>query len=183
MISDIGKKHMDECVYDPLTRYVKLRVAHAPGMPGTFSPPPRLSDLDMHHGTCLTHVPWCMPESLTSGFLWSCWREKVPGIPSACTTLDITQLARGPYFMTPLRNIKHCLTTLCKVNYIYAFGRSHHWWHTTNLVVCNKQLRKWQPIVQICWVAAIHTFNHSAHIIKNTLPGCEMAHWLQMSFV
>ena len=24
----------------PLTRYVKLLVAHAPGMPGTFSPPP-----------------------------------------------------------------------------------------------------------------------------------------------
>ena len=24
----------------PLARYVKLRVAHAPGMPGTFSPPP-----------------------------------------------------------------------------------------------------------------------------------------------
>ena len=24
----------------PLTRYVKLRVVHAPGMPGTFSPPP-----------------------------------------------------------------------------------------------------------------------------------------------
>ena len=24
----------------PLSRYVKLRVAHAPGMPGTFSPPP-----------------------------------------------------------------------------------------------------------------------------------------------
>ena len=31
------------CIIDfhgPLTRYVKLRVAHAPGMPGTFSPPP-----------------------------------------------------------------------------------------------------------------------------------------------
>ena len=26
--------------HGPLTRYVKLRVAHAPGMPGTFSPPP-----------------------------------------------------------------------------------------------------------------------------------------------
>ena len=26
--------------YGPLTRFVKLRVAHAPGMPGTFSPPP-----------------------------------------------------------------------------------------------------------------------------------------------
>ena len=41
----------------PLARYVKLRVAHAPGMPGTFSPPPRVSDPDMHHGTCVKHVP------------------------------------------------------------------------------------------------------------------------------
>ena len=58
----------------PLARYVKLRFAHAPGMPGTFSPPARASDPDMHHGTCVTHVPWCMPGSLTSGFLWSRWR-------------------------------------------------------------------------------------------------------------
>ena len=27
-------------LYGPLTRYVKLRVAHAPGMSGMFSPPP-----------------------------------------------------------------------------------------------------------------------------------------------
>ena len=27
-------------VHGPLTRYVKLRVSHAPGMSGTFSPPP-----------------------------------------------------------------------------------------------------------------------------------------------
>ena len=27
-------------VHGPLTRYVKFRMAHAPGMPGTFSPPP-----------------------------------------------------------------------------------------------------------------------------------------------
>ena len=26
--------------YGPLARYVNLRVAHAPGMPGTYSPPP-----------------------------------------------------------------------------------------------------------------------------------------------
>ena len=62
--------------YGSLTRYVKLQVAHAPGMPGTFSPSPQVSDTDMHHGTCLTHVPWCMPGSLTSGFLWIRWREK-----------------------------------------------------------------------------------------------------------
>ena len=63
-------------VNGPLTRYVKLRVAHAPGMPGTFSPPPRDSDPDLHHGTCVTHVPCCRPGSLTSGFLWSQWRGK-----------------------------------------------------------------------------------------------------------
>ena len=61
----------------PLARYVKLRVAHAPGMPGTFSPPQRVCDPDMHYGTCVTHVPRCMPGSLTSGFLWSRWRGKL----------------------------------------------------------------------------------------------------------
>ena len=45
-------------------------------MPRAFSPPPRVSDPDMHHNTCVTHVPWCMPGSLTSGFLWSWWRGK-----------------------------------------------------------------------------------------------------------
>ena len=60
----------------PFTRYAKLRVAHAPGMPGTFSPPLRFSNPDMHHGTCVTHVSWCMPGSLTSCFRWSRWQGK-----------------------------------------------------------------------------------------------------------
>ena len=59
-----------------LARYIILWVAHAPGMPGTFSPPPRVSDPDMHHGTSVTHVPRWMPRSLTSGFLWSRRRRK-----------------------------------------------------------------------------------------------------------
>ena len=80
-----GMAYSDAFIFDissstithgPLARYVKLRVVHAQGMPGTFSPPPRVSDPDMHHGTCVTHVPWCMPGSLTSSFLWSRWREK-----------------------------------------------------------------------------------------------------------
>ena len=60
----------------PFARYVKLRVAHASWMPETFSPPPRISDPDVHHDTCVTYVPWCMPGSLTSGFLWNRWRGK-----------------------------------------------------------------------------------------------------------
>ena len=88
-----GKKHRLD--HGPLTRYVKFRVAHAPRMPGTFSPPPiskkqPVSDPGMHHGTCLMHVPWCMSGSLTCGS-----GENVPGIPGA--TCNITYLARGPW--------------------------------------------------------------------------------------
>ena len=57
--------------------------AHAPGMPRTFSPPPRVRDPDMHHGTCVTHVPWCMQGSLTSGYLWNRRRGKTfPAFPA-----------------------------------------------------------------------------------------------------
>ena len=64
-------------------------VAHAPGMPGRFSQPPRVNDPDIHHGTCLTQVPWCMPGSLTSGCHWSGWRGKLSR-HSRCT--------RNPHF-------------------------------------------------------------------------------------
>ena len=61
----------------------KMPGAHAPGMPGTFSPLPQVSDPDMHHGTCVTHVPWCMSGSLTSGFLWNRRRGKTfPAFPA-----------------------------------------------------------------------------------------------------
>ena len=55
-------------VYGPITRYVKLWVAHAPGMPGTNSPPSTSKEMlvggpSMHQGTCVMHVPWCMFES------------------------------------------------------------------------------------------------------------------------
>ena len=44
-----------------------------------FQRKPLVSDPGMHHGTCVTHVPWCMSRSLTcvDG-------ENVPGIPRAC---------------------------------------------------------------------------------------------------
>ena len=81
----------------PLTRYVKLRIAHAPGMPGTFSLSPRVSDPDMHHGTCVTYVPWYMPGSLTSGFFDVSGGENIPGITGACATLNFTYLVRSPW--------------------------------------------------------------------------------------
>ena len=76
---------------------------HAPGMPGTFSPLPTskesaVSDPGMHHGTCVTHVPWCMSESPTGG-----GGENVPG---ACVTHKFTYLARGPW--RPTQHDQRC---------------------------------------------------------------------------
>ena len=52
---------------------------------------PLVSDPGMHHGTCVTQVPWCMSGSLTrSG------GENVPGIPGACATRNFAYLVRGP---------------------------------------------------------------------------------------
>ena len=61
----------------------KIAGEHASGMLGTFSPSPQVSDPDMHQGTCVTHVPWCIPGSLTSGFLWHRRRGKTfPAFPA-----------------------------------------------------------------------------------------------------
>ena len=48
----------------------------------------------MHHGTCVTHVPWCMSGSLTC-----CDGENVPGIPGACASaiLRIWKEAHGAF--------------------------------------------------------------------------------------
>ena len=51
-----------------------------------------VSDPGMHHGTCVTHVPWCMSGSLNCG-----GGENVPGIPGPCATRNFTYLARGPW--------------------------------------------------------------------------------------
>ena len=72
-------------------------------MPGTFSRhqlkrKPLVSDPGMHHGTCVTHVPWCMSGSQTGG-----GGKNVPGIPGACATCSFTHLARGP-LNQPLRS-------------------------------------------------------------------------------
>ena len=76
----------------------KIAGAHASGMLGTFSPSPQVNDPDLHHGTCVTHVPWCMPGSLTSGFLWHRRRGKTfPVFPAHAqpAILHIWSEARG----------------------------------------------------------------------------------------
>ena len=56
-----------------------------------FQMKPVVCDPGMHHGTCVTHVPWCMSWSLTRD-----GGKNVPDIPGACATNNITYLSRGP---------------------------------------------------------------------------------------
>ena len=53
---------------------------------------PLVSVPGIHHGTCVTTVPWCISGSLTRD-----GAKNIPGIPSACTTRNFTYLARGPF--------------------------------------------------------------------------------------
>ena len=52
---------------------------------------PLVSNPCMHPGTCRTHVPGCMPRSLTCG-----GGENVLCILSACATRNFAYLVRGP---------------------------------------------------------------------------------------
>ena len=80
-----------------LARYVKLRVAHAPGM---LSTPPQVSDPDMQHGTCVTHVLWCIPGSPTSSFLWIRWRGK--------HSLHCRRMPKPQFYVSGKRPMAHC---------------------------------------------------------------------------
>ena len=53
---------------------------------------PLVCDPGMHHGKCVTHVPWCM-----SGSLIRCSGENIPGIPGACATRNFAYMVRGSF--------------------------------------------------------------------------------------
>ena len=70
-----------------------------------------VSDPGIHHGTCVTHVPWCMSRSLTRGV-----GENVPGIPGACATYNFTYPARGTWklkLLIRLHSEREKITTGC----------------------------------------------------------------------
>ena len=60
----------------------------------------------MHHGTCVTHVPWCMSGSFTCGD-----GKNIPGIPGACAPaiLRIWQEAHESMHKLGLRIVHHYL--------------------------------------------------------------------------
>ena len=87
------------------------------GNAGNFYPRHRLqrkplvSDPGMHHGTCVTHVPWCMSGSLTRG-----GGENVPGIPGACAARNFTYLC----VVNACNRKPHNVVTNCKINCMHC---------------------------------------------------------------
>ena len=132
-------------LHGPLARYVKLRVVHAPLMPGTFSPPPQ---------SVITHLPWCMPGSLTITVSFEVGGgENVPGIPVACATRNFTYRIRSPSddgVITCSRPNGIIAITLCvsinlscqSVDAIYELNEMHH-----NKIIGVKQSYKWYQMV------------------------------------
>ena len=91
-----------------------------------------VSDLGMHHGTCSTHVPWCMPKSLTRD-----GGENVTDIPGACATCNFAYLIRGTCLVsmccigrmaTHVRPIMAYLLRLFQLHYVIMLknGVSNH---------------------------------------------------------
>ena len=86
------------CPYEPLTRYIKLRVELLHRECRERFPchwlqrKPLVNDPRMHHGTCVTHVPLCMSGLLTRG-----GRENVPSIRGAWAARNFTYPARDPW--------------------------------------------------------------------------------------
>ena len=60
---------------------------------------PLASDPGMHHGTCATHMPWCMSGSLTCG-----GGENVPG---ACATRNAMYLVIGTWDIDLPQDVWH----------------------------------------------------------------------------
>ena len=57
---------------------------------------PLVSDFGMHHGTCMTHMPWCMSGSLTPAEAGD-----VSGIPGWCATWNFCVSGKRPMVIIP----------------------------------------------------------------------------------
>ena len=78
----------------PIARYVKLGIAHAPGMPGSFSPP------QLAIPTCITaHASCTSRDACRDRWLAVAFEvggvENVSCIPGACATRNFTYLVRA----------------------------------------------------------------------------------------
>ena len=104
---------------------------------------PLISDPGIHHGTCVTHVPWCMSGSLTCG-----GGENVPGIPGACAPA-IWRIWQEAHVVDGLHSTKYTTTTTKSyfLVYISIWFHTHQRFDTTNVNSTNETshpIKEWQ---------------------------------------
>ena len=109
-----------------------------------FQRKPLVSDPGMHHGTCVTHVPWCMSGSLTCGD-----GERVPGIPGACAPaiLRIWQDAHGllPFRRQTITLTNTGLFSICLLGTNASGIRIGVPWFPLKKCIWNCGLPTWRP--------------------------------------
>ena len=176
-------------LHGPLTRYVKFRVAHAPGISWTFSPPPRVSDPVMHYGTCVTHVPLCMPGSLTRGFLWSRWRGKRSRHSRRMRNPQFYVSGKRPMMkgLSWTGDYRDCVCNplidswVCSSRYRRSTMATASSWKrqgiaaSTQPACCNRHssMYTWRPYSILHLQGQGHTSSKS-HIVKVTYGSCEL---------
>ena len=101
----------------------------------------RVSDPDMHHGTCVTHVPWCLPGSLSSGFLWSRWRGKRTRHSSRMRNPQLNVSGKSPMDTPMLGPFTVVLHSSNDLMFLRWFLRDLH--SPTIRVVLSEWLWKW----------------------------------------
>ena len=70
----------------------------------------------MHHGTCVTHVPWCMSGSLTCGD-----GENVPGIPGACALAILRIWQEAHRVEKTLYGCTYCKICIIKISLVFIY--------------------------------------------------------------
>ena len=119
----------------------------------------------MHHGTCVTHVPWCMPGSLTSGFLWSRWRL------GRGKRSRHSRRMRNPQFYVSGKSLIWKSLRLSTPYRWFSARLLTHWGY------CSRSLSRWYIVFfLICDTVALHVWT-----MLLTMPYVEHAHWIMQA--
>ena len=113
----------------PLTRYVKLQVAHAPGMPGTFPPPPISKETNSQRSRHASRHVRDARAVMHVGIAHLRWRGKRSRHSRRMRTRNFTYLARGPWTTDSKIQLPSCSAYnplhLYQINALLGQKRTH----------------------------------------------------------
>ena len=132
----------------PLTRYEKSWVAHAPGMSGTFSPPPSPNET-ASHARAVMHI----------GIVIRGGGKNVPCIPGACAARSFTYLAKAHCVnMGALTAFVTCIIGRCLLR-MPCVVLHHCVFMLTMVFMLHKKSRILLPCLTIsCFLYSIHKY-------------------------